>query len=72
MDASNSFWEIRRGSELNLPFLARGHNVIFLDVRLVFQSPFPPNNYCTVLNLFRQVNKQDPGFDEGVGCQMPQ
>ena len=44
-------------SELNLPLLARGHNVIFLDVRLVFQLPSPPNNYCTVPK-FIQASEQ--------------
>ena len=48
------------GSELNLPFLARGHNVIFLDVRLVFQSPFPPNNYCTVPKFIQASEQTGP------------
>lgn len=39
-------------------------------------SFFSPLSLLTIiaqsLNLFRHVNKQDPGFDEGVDCQILQ
>ena len=38
-EAAHKFWEVRRGSELNLPSLAGVHYVIFLQVRIIFQPP---------------------------------
>ena len=34
--AGHNFWEIKRGSHLNLPLLAGGHFVIVFYVRLFF------------------------------------
>ena len=40
-EAAHKFWEVRRGSELNLPSLTGVHYVIFLQVRIIFQAPPP-------------------------------
>lgn len=58
--AGHNFWEIKRGSHLNLPLLAGGHFVIVFYVRL-FSSPPPvqewkiivcPRYHCSVSSVY--------------------